>query len=96
MDIRLETPHFTPSETLKDFVNEKVGKLFDQSSKILNAQVTLYEDGNSKPRNQICEIRLAIPGDDLFVKKDTPAFEHSILEAVDTLQEVLRRQKPSH
>lgn len=95
MDIRLQTLHFEARESLKAFVDEKVGKLFEHSKQIVHAEVTLYEDGNSssKPKNQVCEIRLSVPGDDHFVKKDTQAFEQSILECVDTLQKVLRRQK---
>ncbi len=93
MDIRIEAPNFSPSEALKDFVNEKVGKLFNQSSAILHAEVTMYEEGNSGAKTQVCEIRLAVPGNDHFVKKESPAFEQSILEAVDTLQKVVSRQK---
>lgn len=93
MDIRIETPNFSPSENLKDFVNEKVSKLFDQSASILHAEVTMYEEGTGGKKNQVCEIRLAVPGNDHFVKKETPIFEQSILEAVEALQKVLRRQK---
>lgn len=93
MDIRIETPHFSPSDALKEFVNEKVGKLFAQSGAILHAEVTMYEEGSNGNKNQVCEIRLAIPGNDHFVKKETPAFEQSILEAVEAMQKVLRRQK---
>lgn len=93
MDIRIEAPNFSPSDELKDFVNEKVGKLFHQSSSILHAEVTMYEEGNNGAKSQVCEIRLAVPGNDHFVKKETPAFEQSILEAVEALQKVLRRQK---
>ncbi len=93
MDIRLETPHFSPSDALKEFVNEKVAKLFDQSASILHAEVTMYKVGNNGNKHQVCEIRLAVPGNDHFVKKETPIFEQSILEAVEALQKVLRRQK---
>jgi len=93
MDIRLETPHFSASSALQAFVNEKAGKLFDKSSTIVYAEVTLYKEGNGGNEKQVCEIRLAIPGNDHFVKKETPAFEQSILEAVDTMLTIMRRQK---
>lgn len=92
MDIRLKTLHFEASENLKLFVNEKVGKLFGHSDKVLYAEVTLFEEGGATD-NQVCEIRLAVPGNDLFVKKATPAFEQSILETVEALQKMLRNQK---
>lgn len=93
MDIRLETPNFSPSEALQAFVNEKVGKLFSKNSDIVHADVTLTKEGNGGTEHQVCEIRLAVPGNDHFVKKETPAFEQSILEAVDTMQNILQRQK---
>ncbi len=93
MDIRLETPNFSPSEALQAFVNEKVGKLFSKNSDIVHADVTLTKEGNGSTELQICEIRLSVPGNDHFVKKESPAFEQSILEAVDTMQIVMQRQK---
>lgn len=93
MDIRLETPNFSPSEALQAFVNEKVSKLFTKNGDIAHADVTLTKEGNGSTEMQVCEIRLAVPGHDHFVKKESPAFEQSILEAVDTMQTVMRRQK---
>lgn len=92
MDIRLKSLHFEASENLKTFVDEKVGKLFGHSDKILHAEVTLLEE-NRATDNQVCEIRLAVPGNDLFVKKASPLYEQSIMEAVETLQKIIRTQK---
>lgn len=93
MDIRLETPNFSPSEALQAFVNEKVAKLFSKNGDIVYTNVTLTKEGSGSNELQVCEIRLAIPGNDHFVKKESPAFEQSILEAVDTMQIVMQRQK---
>lgn len=93
MDIRLETPNFSPSENLQAFVNEKVGKLFEKTNDITHAEVYLTKEGNGSNELKICEIRLSVPGNDLFVKKESLAFEQSILEAVDTMQITMNRQK---
>lgn len=93
MDIRLETPNFSASEALQAFVKEKVSKLFAKTNEIVHADVTLYKEGNGSNELQVCEIRLSVPGNDHFVKKESPAFEQSILEAVDTMQIVIQRQK---
>jgi putative sigma-54 modulation protein len=91
MDIRLQSLHFKASDNLQAFVNEKVSKLFGHNNKIVYADVTLYETGGA-PDNQYCEIKLAVPDNDHFVKKNSPSFEQSILEAVEAMQKIQRRE----
>ncbi len=93
MDIRLKSVHFTASDNLKTFVDEKVGKLFEQNDKIMHADVTLHEDGNDETTNKYCLIRLSIPGYDHIAEKHSDNFEHSIMEAVSTLQTIMRKKK---
>ena len=93
MKINLQSVHFKPSTQLKEFINEKVGKLFRLNEDILSAEVILIADDIKIKSNKICEIRLVIPGYDDFVKKEAETFEEAILNAVNTLQKVLSRKK---
>jgi ribosome-associated translation inhibitor RaiA len=92
-NITFQSVHFKASSQLEDFVKEKVSKLFDQESSIIRADVTLFEGASGNPKNQFCEILLSVPGENHFVKKNSESYERSILEAVETLQKVLRRKK---
>jgi ribosome hibernation promoting factor len=91
--IAFQTVQFKASSQLEDFVKEKVSKLFEQDPSIIRADVTLFEGASGNPKNQFCEIQLSVPGENHFVKKNSEKYEKSILEAVKTLQKVLRRQK---
>ena len=96
MKINLQSLHFKASNQLKDFVEEKVGKLSQLSEDIISAEVTLVANDVKIKNNKVCEIRLVVPGYDDFVKKDAESFEEAILDAVETLQKVLRHKKDKH
>jgi ribosomal subunit interface protein len=93
MKINLQTLKFKPKEELVQFVNEKVGKLSRFDDKIISAEVTLTADSANVPENKICDIRLIVPGNDDFVKKNAATFEEAIQTCVDILQKVLQRKK---
>lgn len=93
MEIILNSVNFKTDTALEIFVKEKVGKLFHQSNKIIRANVTLREAEKKNPENKLCEIRLMIPGNDHFVRKCTAVYEKSILQAVEALQKIIRREK---
>lgn len=96
MKINLQSLKFRTKKELREFVNEKVGKLSRYDDKIISAEVTLTLDVANFPEDKICEIRLIVPGNDDFVKKTAPTFEEAILNSVVTLQKVLQRKKGAH
>lgn len=93
MNINLKSVKFRSGKRLKDFVNEKVNKLSRFDDKIISADVTLTIDSANIPDNKICEIKLAVPGNDDFVSKRATTFEEAIQDAVLTLQNILQRKK---
>ena len=93
MKINLQSLHFKASESLKEFVDEKVGKLSHFDDNIISADVTLFSDDGKNADNKFCEIRLIVPGYDDFVKKNAESYEAATLDAVDTMQKILRRKK---
>lgn len=92
MKINLQTLHFKASNNLTAFVDEKVGKLARFDDSIISAEVVLTEDGSSVD-NKICDIRLVVPGNDNFVKKNAATFEEAIADCVDVLQKILAEKK---
>lgn len=92
MQINLQALKFDARQELKEYVNEKVGKLAHFDDKIISADVTLSTNGDNV-ENKICEIRLVVPGYDDFVKKNAATFEEAIHSSVDVLQKILRRKK---
>ncbi|HZH95130.1 MAG TPA: HPF/RaiA family ribosome-associated protein [Flavisolibacter sp.] len=92
MDIIIQSLGFKASLGLESFIQERLGKLNPNDS-IIRANVTLFKASDNVQQNNYCEIRLEVPGNDHFVKKSSEQFEHSVAEAVDTLQKMLHKAK---
>ncbi len=93
MNIIIQSVNFRTGSTLENFIREKVSKLFNHCTNIIRADIVLRKGENGNLENKLCEIRLIIPGYDHFVKVGSGRYEKSILEAVETLQKILRRNK---
>ena len=92
MDIQVHSVHFTADKKLLTFVNEKVSKLelfFDQ---IIAGEVFLRLDKSQDKDNKIAEVKLLIPGKELFAKKQCKSFE----EAADLAVAALKKQVDKH
>ncbi|MEP7195935.1 MAG: ribosome-associated translation inhibitor RaiA [Saprospiraceae bacterium] len=85
MKILIQSPHITISETLTKFVNLKLDKLSRFYARIETAEVFLKIEKSDLADDKVCEIRLFILGNDLFVKKQGNSFEAAITYAIYAL-----------
>lgn len=92
MDLNVHAVHFSADRKLVDFVNGKVSKLEVFFDNIIAGEVFLKVDNSVKSKNKVAEIKLTIPGKELFAKKQCKSFE----EAADLACEALRRQVRKH
>ncbi|MDB4089079.1 ribosome-associated translation inhibitor RaiA [Flavobacteriales bacterium] len=91
MDIKVQSIHFDADKKLVDFVEERVTKLSHYYDKIIGGDVFLKLESSDK-ENKVAEIKIKLPGKDLFAKKQCKSFE----EATDEAVEALRRQINKH
>ncbi len=92
MDIQIHSIHFDADKKLVDFINTKVKKLIQFYDNIIGAEVFLRIEKGQSTENKVAEIRLDIPGSDVFAKKQTNSFE----ESIDTSIEAIKRQLTKH
>ncbi len=93
MNIRINAVKFDVDTKLVDFINKKVGKLERYFDDIINAEVYLKLENTSELENKVVEIKLDIPGSDLFAQKQSKTFEESTDEAVDALKQQILKHK---
>lgn len=93
MNITIQTLHFKADKELETFVRDKVSKLFDQSNKIIRAEISLFEGAKGETNKYYCEIRLVIPGYDHFAKKNSISYEQSVLDTIEALQTIISKVK---
>jgi putative sigma-54 modulation protein len=92
MDINIHSIHFDADEKLLEFVNSKLEKLSTFFDKIIDAEVFLRLDKSNVNENKLVEVKLNLPGKELFAKKQSKSFE----ESTDDVVEALRRQIKKH
>lgn len=92
MRVNINSVHFKADKKLLTFINEKVEKLSQLYDGVIGSEVMLKVDNNDSRENKIAEIKLIIPGKDLYAKKQSKSFE----ESTDTAVEALRRQLKKH
>jgi putative sigma-54 modulation protein len=93
MNIKIQTLHFDADKKLLDFTQKKVEKLMKFYDGIVSAEVTFRLDKNQTEENKIAEIRLEIPGNDSFAKKQCKSFEIALDEVIDALKIQLTKHK---
>lgn len=93
METNIQSIHFDADQKLIDFVNEKVSKLSHFHDKIISSDVILKLDKSSSAENKVAEIKIKIPGNDLFVKRQSKSFEKSVDESLDALANQIKRHK---
>ena len=69
MKVNVQSIGLSPRQDLLDLIDEKIQKLDKISDRIVEAKVILRVEKADDRSNKTVEIRLAMPGNDIFVKK---------------------------
>jgi len=96
MKTTIQTPGFKAEPALLDMVENHVEKLGLLSERILEAQVCLTIINSSTQENKRCEIRLVVPGNDLFSAKQRETFLQSVAETCTALRHQVAKWKDAH
>lgn len=93
MDFKVNTVHFTADKKLVSFIREKVDKLGLMSDQIIASEVYLRVDKTSDRDNKVAEVKLLMPGSELFAKKQCKSFEEATDNVVDALKKQIEKYK---
>ena len=93
MNIKIHSIHFDADSRLLNFIDSKVKKLLQFYDDIIGAEVFLRLEKVQDMENKIVEIKVFIPGNDVFAKKQTKTFEESTDECVEALRKQLKKHK---
>lgn len=93
MEVQIQAIHFDADDKLVDFVEDRVGRLSQYYDHIIGTEVKLKIDKAESHENKIAEIKVAIPGKDLFASKQCSSFEEAADEAVGALRKQIKKHK---
>jgi putative sigma-54 modulation protein len=94
MNVNIQTVHFDADAKLIEHVNRKIARLAGLHDRITKVDVFLKLDNVvHQIKDKVAEIRVKVPGHELFVKQTTKSFEESFDGALDSLLVQLKRLK---
>jgi putative sigma-54 modulation protein len=93
MKISIQSIDFTARQELLDLVNDKLSKIERFSDRVQEAKVVLRVEKSESRENKIFEVKLIIPGNDIFVKKNAETFEDGLQKVIDVLQREIKDWK---
>lgn len=94
MNINVHSIHFDADIKLVEFIKEKLHKLNQFHDNILSGEVylRLEHDGENR-ENKVVEVRLAVPGRELFAKRQGKTFEEAAVNTAEALRSQVERTK---
>lgn|SRR5699024_4506705 len=92
MNITVQSIKFDADQKLIEFIKKKTGKLQQYLDNIIEGVCYLKLENVDNEENKIVELKLNIPGHQLFAKAQAKTFE----EATDIAVESIRRQINKH
>lgn len=93
MKVSIKSVHFKADSKLEQFIEKKVSKLSGMYEGVIGSEVTLKVDKAETRDNKIAELRIQVPGYDLYAKKQSNTFEEATDTAVDALKKQLEKHK---
>jgi putative sigma-54 modulation protein len=93
MKLQMHSIRFDADQKLINFIQRKTDKLERFYDRIINGEVYLKLDKDENKENKIIEIKVNIPGNQLFVKERSKTFEAATDQAVETLKRQLKKIK---
>ena len=93
MEIQVQAIRFEADQELIQFVQQRVSKLTQFFENIIDLEVYLKIDKAESHNNKVVEIKLNVPGKDLFAKKQSKSFEHATDDAIEALRRQLKKHK---
>jgi putative sigma-54 modulation protein len=93
MKVNIQSLHFNADSKLQEFIESKLEKLATHYDKIIESDVILRIDNASNNENKNAEIKLHVPGNDLFAKRQCASFEEAVDECIDALRNQIMKHK---
>lgn len=93
MDIQIQAVHFAADAKLEEFIEGRLSKLTHFYDNIIGASVYLKVDKAATKDNKIAEVKLEVPGNDLFAIKHADSFEAAVDEAIEALRRQIIKKK---
>jgi putative sigma-54 modulation protein len=93
MTVNFQYVNTDVSETLSEFTEEKLEKLFTKYEFLISANVRFKHDNNFHDKGKICDVELSLPGPRLFATSNEANYEVAVRKTIGDLERQLKKRK---
>ncbi len=93
MKLQMHSVHFDADHKLTDFIQKRADKLETFYDGIIDGEVIMKVEPDDRHANKTVEMKVNIPGDQLFAEKKAGSFEAAADDAVKALMRQLKKFK---
>tara|TARA_R100000935_G_scaffold50690_1_gene76738 strand:- start:1861 stop:2160 length:300 start_codon:yes stop_codon:yes gene_type:complete len=93
MEAIFQFVQLTKSERLEELTQKKLDKLENKYDWIIRADVFFKKQEGMDPKGFICNIKLSVPGPQVFAESNESSFEAAMAETVSDLDRQLSKRK---
>ncbi|MFD1095924.1 ribosome hibernation-promoting factor, HPF/YfiA family [Salegentibacter chungangensis] len=93
MDVIFEFVKLEKSEALEAFTRKKLEKLENKYDFVIKADVHFKKEDARDTNAFMCNIRLSVPGPEVFAESSEDSFEAAVARSVKDLEKQLEKRK---
>lgn len=93
MEAIFQFVQLTRSESLEEYTQEKLDKLENKYNWVIRAEVFIKKQEGMDPKGFICNIKLSVPGPQVFAESNEDSFEAAVAETIRDLERQLAKRK---
>ena len=93
MKLQIHSIHFDADQKLLEFIQRRADKLETFFDRIIDGEAFLRVEKNGLNENKLIEVKINIPGNQLFTKSHDKSFEAAADKAMDVLKRQLKKHK---
>lgn len=93
MDKTIEPVNFNASKDLIEEVGDIFDKLTRYNDRIVSADIYMKTMRDNPPNNKKVEVRVFLPGKDVYVDQDAESFLSAAQQAFDRLKQLVTKEK---
>jgi putative sigma-54 modulation protein len=93
MTVNYQYVDIDASKWLSEHTKEKLDKLANKYEFIVSAEVFFKEDKNEPVDSKICNIKLSLPGPQIFASSNEKNYEMAVKKTISDLQVQLKKRK---
>ncbi len=93
MKTKIQFVQMPTSESMEEFVHQKLDKLYKKYEWIITSDVFFKKENDPKGEGKICDLQLSLPGPKIFATSNEKNFELAFKESLNDVEKQLKKRK---